>query len=213
MNDRNLTNLDQTLTAVETVLRGLFSVATTTRPYPAEQLPKAELSDKEREHVAGLMRVNHAGEVAAQGLYLGHALSARSAETRAQMHQASKEENDHLAWCKRRLDELNSHPSRLDPLWFSGALAIGTVAGILGDNWSLGFVAETEDQVVRHLQQHSEQLPEKDLASHAVLQQMQADEAEHADKARAAGAAVLPQPVQALMRFSAKIMTNTAYHV
>jgi ubiquinone biosynthesis monooxygenase Coq7 len=156
------------------------------------------------------MRVNHAGEVAAQGLYHGQALTARNPATRALLERAAREESDHLAWCEQRLKELNDRPSLLDPLWYAGSFAIGALAGLAGDRHSLGFVAETERQVERHLDGHLEQIPPDDARSRAIIEQMRADEREHGELARAAGGATLPRPVQDLMRATARIMTTTA---
>lgn len=156
------------------------------------------------------MRVNHAGEIAAQGLYHGQALVARNPETRALLEGAAREETDHLAWCEQRLSELQDHPSRLDPLWYAGSFAIGAAAGLLGDRQSLGFVAETERQVERHLDGHLEQLPKSDARSRAILEQMRADEIAHGSLAQQAGGAELPRPVREIMRATAQFMTTTA---
>jgi ubiquinone biosynthesis monooxygenase Coq7 len=159
------------------------------------------------------MRVNHAGEIAAQGLYQGQALTAKLERVREQMERSALEEEDHLAWCENRLTELGSGPSALAPLWFGGAYAMGALAGAAGDRWSLGFVVETERQVVEHLESHLEHLPEADKKSRAVVAQMRADEQEHAQVAKRAGAADLPAPIKALMRLTAKVMTTTVYRV
>ena len=180
---------------------------------PAGDAADDALDDRERRHSAGLMRVNHAGEVAAQALYRGQSLMARDTATRDAMEQAVREENDHLVWCRRRLEELGSRPSRLDPLWYAGSLAIGTVAALAGDRWSLGFVAETERQVVEHLDDHLGRLPEGDHRSRALLRQMRADEQCHATRARAAGGAALPPVVRRAMRAASKVMTRTAYRI
>ena len=183
------------------------------RHYPAGGGMDEVLDDRERRHSAGLMRVNHAGEVAAQALYRGQALAARDAAVRAAMEQAAREESDHLAWCRERLDELGSAPSRLDPLWYAGSLAIGAVAGLAGDRWSLGFVVETERQVVEHLGDHLARLPAGDRRSRALLERMRADEQRHATRAHAAGAAALPPIVRRAMRAASKVMTRSAYRV
>jgi 3-demethoxyubiquinol 3-hydroxylase len=159
------------------------------------------------------MRVNHAGEIAAQGLYHGQALTARSPDTRATLRQAAAEEGDHLAWCRERLDELGSRPSLFNPIWYAGSAAIGALAGIAGDRMSLGFMAETERQVEGHLATHLERLPADDQRSRTIVQQMQADEIGHGRAAIAAGAATLPEPVPRLMRMTARIMTGTAYWI
>jgi ubiquinone biosynthesis monooxygenase Coq7 len=159
------------------------------------------------------MRVNHAGEVAAQGLYQGHAAVARDSEVEAQMQHAAEEEFDHLAWCEQRLAELDAGPSRLSPLWYTGAFAIGAVSGVLGDRWSLGFIAETEKQVVEHLTRHLAGLPESDSRSRAIIEQMRDEEQQHGENAKAAGAAPLPVAVQRLMALTARVMTTTAYRI
>ena len=159
------------------------------------------------------MRVNHAGEVAAQALYQGHAAVARDDHLGEQMLRAANEEFDHLAWCEQRIEELGESPSRLSPLWYAGAFAIGAASGILGDKWSLGFIAETERQVCEHLEGHLDGLPEQDERSRAIVEKMRAEEEEHGENAVLAGAAELPSPVKKLMRLTAKVMTRTAYWV
>jgi len=186
---------------------------TTGRPDPADGWPEAELSPRERRHVAGLMRVDHAGEVCAQALYQGQALTARLEAVRERMAQAAAEESDHLQWCARRLQELGSRPSLLNPLWYLGAFAIGAAAGLAGDRWSLGFVAETERQVVEHLEGHIRRLPPQDRRSRAILEQMKIDEGHHATGALEAGGAALPAPVRGLMRLAARVMTTVAYYL
>ena len=162
---------------------------------------------------AGLMRVNHAGEVAAQGLYQGHATVARDPEIEEQMQHAADEEFDHLAWCEQRLTELGSRTSRLSPVWYAGAFTIGALSGALGDRWSLGFIAETERQVCDHLNSHLQHLPEDDQKSRAVVEKMRDEEREHGENAQQAGAADLPPPIRHLMQLTAKVMTKTAYWV
>jgi ubiquinone biosynthesis monooxygenase Coq7 len=184
-----------------------------TRPNPAEGIEAGELDADARRHAAGLMRVNHAGEVAAQALYQGHALVARSPEIREHMLEAAAEERSHLAWCEARLRELDSHPSRLDPLWFAGSYTIGVIAGLAGDKWSLGFVEETEKQVSEHLTGHLDQLPDDDARSRAIVEAMRADEERHGAEAVAAGAQPLPRPVRDFMRAVARVMTRSAYWV
>ena len=159
------------------------------------------------------MRVNHSGEVSAQGLYQGQALTARLPEVRDKMEQAAIEENDHLAWCEQRLNDLGTHKSLLNPVWYTGSFLIGATAGMLGDKWSLGFVAETEHQVVRHLDEHLKSIAEDDECSRAVLQQMKIDEAKHATTALQYGGARLAKPVQKLMALMSKVMTSTAYRI
>lgn len=206
--------LDKIIVQIDTGLRTLcHNTALSERPSPADAVEDSELSSKERKHSAGLMRINHAGEVSAQALYQGQALTARDPETREKMHQAALEEVDHLAWCEKRLNELGSHTSYLNPLWYMGSLLIGTAAGIAGDKWSLGFVAETEHQVVRHLDKHHNSLPKKDHKSHAIIKQMRDDEAHHATVAISSGAAELPAPIQQGMRLVSKVMTTLAYWV
>ena len=212
--DRHLNRLDRFIIAFDRTLRG----AVRAEPGPEPGLPAADvvddvLDDHERRHSAGLMRVNHAGEVAAQALYRGQSLVARDAGTREAMKRAAREENDHLVWCRTRLEELGSAPSRLDPLWYAGSLAIGAAAGLAGDRWSLGFVAETERQVVEHLDGHLSRLPDGDRRSRALLMRMQADEQGHATRARAAGARALPPVVRRAMRAAAKVMTGSAYWI
>ncbi len=185
----------------------------TERPDPADARAESELSEQERELAGRLMRINHAGEVSAQGLYEGQALTAKLPEVREKMERAALEENDHLAWCERRAQELGTHVSYLNPLWYTGSLAIGALAGIAGDHWSLGFVVETEHQVVRHLDEHLDRLPEQDAKSRAILEQMKEDEARHATLALHAGGAPLPEPVKRVMGLTSKVMTRTAYWV
>jgi ubiquinone biosynthesis monooxygenase Coq7 len=181
--------------------------------YPAAAVPEAGLSPAERRHAAGLMRINHAGEVSAQALYQGQALVARDPQIRAHLLKAAAEEQAHLHWCRERLDELGARPSLLSPLWSAGSFAIGAVAGVAGDRWNLGFVEETERQVVEHLEGHLASLPPDDARSRAVVQAMKQDEARHGDEAAAAGARELPRPVKALMRRVAQVMKLGAYRV
>lgn len=183
------------------------------RANPAEDVQESRLSNKERRHAAGLMRVNHAGEVAAQALYAAQGMAARDPELVEVMKQAAKEEEDHLDWCKTRVEELDSHVSYLDPVWASGAFVIGLGAAAFGDQWNLGFLAETEHQVVEHLETHLNKLPEQDTKSRSIVQQMQKDEAEHAHMAEESGAKELPDVVKTIMKYSSKVMTKTAYWV
>ncbi len=211
---RNITALDRLIIRVDEALRLSTGTApSATRPNPASDLPDLDLGTESREHVAGLMRVNHAGEICAQALYAGQAATARDAHVRDSMQQAADEEIDHLAWCESRLEELDSRPSLLNPLWYAGSFAIGAVAGLAGDRWSLGFVRETEIQVEAHLQEHLERLPEGDQRSQAILDQMKTDEAQHARMAEEAGAAELPRPIRSAMAFSASIMKALAYRI
>ena len=212
MQERHLTPLDRLLASANNALRTVVATAgQSARQNPARDIPDADLSPSERRHAAGLMRVNHAGEVAAQGLYQGHAAVARSPETEAQMHQAAEEEFDHLAWCEQRLTELDARPSVLSPVWYAGAFAIGAASGALGDKWSLGFIAETEKQVCAHLDSHLDRLPEDDAKSRAIVKTMRDEEEEHGANAKNAGAAELPEPILRLMQLTAKVMTTTAY--
>jgi ubiquinone biosynthesis monooxygenase Coq7 len=183
------------------------------RPRPDRDLAMPELSARERSQSAGLMRVNHAGETSAQALYYGQAVLAREPGLKDTLHQAAQEENDHLDWCAERLKELDSHTSYLGALWYAGSFGFGLLAGLAGDRWSLGFVAETERQVGKHLAKHLERLPADDAKSRAILEQMQRDEAHHATMAMHAGAAELPQAVRQLMSVVSKLMTTTAYWV
>lgn len=183
------------------------------RDCPAADLEDAALNPFERRHAAGLMRVNHSGEVCAQALYYGQLLFARDAATRARLQQSADEETDHLAWCRQRLEELGEGPSRLDPLWYAGAFALGALAGAAGDRWSLGFVVETERQVEAHLGEHMVDLPAGDRRSRAIVAQMAVDEAEHGQAAREAGGRELPDPLPTLMRLSAAVMKAIAYRI
>jgi len=183
------------------------------QPNPAHGIAETELSSTQQRESIGCMRVNHAGEVAAQGLYVGQAITARRPELSAQMREAANEEVDHLIWCQQRLTELGSEPSRLSLLWYMGALLLGTVAGVAGDRWSLGFLMETEYQVMSHLQSHQQRLASTDDKSQRIVAQMLTDEAKHAHHAKLAGAAELPFWLRGLMRQMAKVMTTTAYWI
>ncbi len=204
--------LEPLITAADRALRAVSGCAQASRPSPAGDL-RAELSDAERREAAALMRVNHAGEIAAQALYHGQALAARGGVTRSLLLQAAREESDHLAWCETRLRELGSRTSLLNPLWYAGSFAIGALAAAFGDRASLGFVAETERQVEGHLDEHLGRLPAGDERSRAIVSVMRADEARHGSSARSAGAVRLPGPVKALMRRTAQVMTRTAYWI
>ena len=212
--NRRLSLLDQLLTQADRALRTIASNNTSsTRPSPAIGFDEAELSADEARHVTGLMRINHTGEVCAQGLYQGQALTAKLEQVRSKMQQASDEEEDHLAWCRGRLNDLGSHTSMLNPLFYGASFGIGALAGIAGDKWSLGFVAETEHQVCRHLDEHLQILPQQDEKSKAILQQMRTDEAQHAATATEAGGANLPLPIKAGMTLMSKVMTKTTYRI
>ena len=209
MTDREYTPLDRLILGFDKVASAFN--AGDRRPSPADELPGRAMHEAEQRRSAALMRVNHAGEVAAQALYAGHALAARDAARRESMLQAAEEESDHLSWCEDRVRELGSHVSYLTPVWYFGSFAIGAAAGLAGEKWNLGFVMETERQVVEHLDRHLALLPEQDGKSRAVLERMRADELQHASAARAAGAAKLPRPVRFIMRCCAKVMTGSAY--
>lgn len=212
MQDRTLTPIDRLLAGMGDALRIMTQPADrSARQNPASGIVEAELDARAKAHSAGLMRVNHAGEIAAQGLYQGHAAVARDASNMQQMQQAAREELDHLAWCEQRLTELDATPSRLSPIWYTGSFFIGAASGLLGDKWSLGFIAETEQQVCDHLSRHLEKLPANDARSRAIVEQMRIEEQGHGEDAIAAGAASLPGPVRQLMRLTSKIMTSTAY--
>lgn len=213
MSLRTLTPLDRLLADAENGLATLFASPAAERPYPAIATPDVELAEDERRHAAGLMRINHVGEVCAQGLYFGQAAVARDEDTRAHLLAAAQEETDHLAWCDERLRELDSRPSLFNPLWYAGSHAIGVLAGLRGDGWNLGFVVETERQVEAHLDEHLQSLPPADLRSRAILQVMKADEARHADNALQAGARTLPPPIPTLMAAASKLMKTVAYRL
>jgi len=204
--------LDQLIIALDGGLRTVFASPHAARAYPAS-LPEASLSDAERAHAAALMRVNHVGEVCAQALYSGQALTTKNASVRAALQQAAAEETDHLAWCEQRLVELGGRKSLLNPLWYGGAFTMGLVAGALGDKWNLGFLAETERQVEAHLEGHLQQLPEADARSRAVVEQMKTDEARHAQTAVSYGAASLPVSVQRAMHLAADMMRVVAKRI
>lgn len=207
-------SVDQVLTEVDKGLRTVFAQAHTQRPYPDADLVESNaLSAAEKKHAAALMRVNHVGEVCAQALYNGQALTSNQPETVAALQHAAQEETEHLAWCEKRIKELGGRKSLLNPLWYSGAFAMGTMAGALGNRWNMGFLAETEHQVGEHLQSHLSKLPVDDVKSRAIVTQMQADEAEHADMALQNGGAQLPPPVKWAMRAAAKVMTTTVYRI
>jgi ubiquinone biosynthesis monooxygenase Coq7 len=204
---------DRLIREIDRGLRTVAAANVASRPFPGQDAPETVHDPAARRHAAALMRVNHAGEIAAQALYHGQALTARNPAVREQMLAAAREETDHLAWCEKRVLELDSRTSLLAPVWYAGSFAIGMLAGLSGDRTSLGFVEETEKQVVEHLDSHLEHLPADDERSRRTVAQMKADEDKHADDARANGALGLPRPVRALMRRTAAIMTRTAYHV
>ena len=213
-NPRNYTRLDDICLGIDQMLRTLAGNATpTARPSPAKVLPEPVLTEAERKQAANIMRVNHAGEVAAQALYQGQRLMSRDYALQAKLQNAALEEEDHLNWCALRIAELDSHTSYLNPIWYAGSFVIGMAAGFVGDSWSLGFVAETEHQVVQHLEKQLHELPDNDQKSAEILRQMQLDEAHHRDDALTSGAAVLPSWIKQLMGLSASIMVKTAYWI
>jgi 3-demethoxyubiquinol 3-hydroxylase len=211
--DRTLSPLDRLLIEAQRALVATIGPARAERPNPAAGLRETALDAVDRRHAAGLMRVNHTGEVCAQALYVGQAAVARDAATRSQLLAAAQEETDHLAWCGERLRELDSRPSLLNPLWYAGSYAIGVAAGLRGDGWNLGFVVETERQVEAHLDEHLVSLPADDARSRAILATMKVDEARHADHAEAAGARILPRPVAAAMAAASWVMKSVAYRL
>ena len=210
---RYFTPFDRFIVGADKALRVISGVASASRPTPAAQSPDANLSAAEQRHSAGLMRVNHVGEVCAQALYNSQARHAHSAAIRAQFDEAGREEEDHLAWTAQRVHELGSRLSLLNPLWYAGSFALGTIAARMGDGQSLGFVVETEKQVEAHLESHLGELPPQDAKSRAIVRQMQLDEIEHGAAAQRLGAIDTPAPVKALMGLMGKVMTKTAYYV
>ena len=205
--------LDELIVAFDKGLRTVFAPAHSLRATPGADLPEAELTDGERRLAASLMRVNHTGEICAQALYQGQALTARDSAARAALEQAAQEETEHLAWTERRIEELGGRKSVLNPLFYAGSFAIGAAAGLIGDRWNLGFLAETERQVVAHLEGHLKRLPAEDGKSRAIVEQMREDEAGHATSAIRHGAAELPEPAKLAMRAAAKIMTTGARYL
>lgn len=211
---RQLTALDKVIIHVDQCIRTLGgSPLGTNRPNPSDPVVSDNLSKKEKSLSANLMRINHTGEICAQALYQGQALSARDQNVRLAMEQAAKEENDHLIWCENRIKELGSHTSYLNPLWWIGSFALGFTAGVIGDKWSLGFLAETENQVTKHLQNHLQRLPSNDFKSRAIVGQMEYDESQHATHAYEHGAVDLPPPIPSMMRCASKVMTSIVYFV
>jgi len=206
-------SLDELIVAFDRGLRTVFAPAQSLRRTPGETLSGSGLTEPKRALAAALMRVNHTGEICAQALYQGQALTARNPRARAALEQAAQEETDHLAWTERRIAELGGRKSLLNPLWYSGSFAMGALAGLLGDRWNLGFLAETERQVVAHLQGHLERLPAEDGRSRAIVERMKEDEARHATSAIEYGASELPQPAKLAMRLSSKVMTETAFWI
>jgi len=213
MNARALSPLDRVLSEAQRALDTVFGAPLAERANPAGNTAELVLEAGEKRHSAGLMRINHVGEVCAQALYCGQAAVARDEATREHLLHAAQEETDHLAWCADRLRELDSRPSLLNPLWYAGSFAIGALAGLRGDGWNLGFVVETERQVEAHIDEHLESLPEGDQRSRAILRTMKADEARHAANAEAAGARILPMPVPTIMAAASKLMKAVAYRL
>lgn len=211
--NRRRVGIDGLIAGFDRGLRTLTGVHQASRPNPGDEVAEAELGESERAHIAGLMRVNHTGEVCAQALYEGQALTARDNQAKSSLLAAAAEEQDHLVWCRTRLNELDSRPSVLDPVFFGVSFAMGAAAGLLGDRISLGFVEATEDQVVKHLDEHLETLPEADLKTRKVLEAMRADETRHGAQALAQGGAEFPQPIKRGMRALAKVMTATTYRI
>lgn len=206
--------IDQFIVEFDTALRSVVGGAHARRLTPGSDVPSMTTLDPvQREHAAGLMRVNHVGEVCAQALYQSQKLVARKPEISRMLDHSGQEEMDHLAWCETRLQELGSHTSYLNPLWYAGSFAIGMLAGLAGDRWSLGFVAETEKQVENHLENHLKKLPEEDHRSRAIVDQMRIDEIEHGQAAISAGGSPLPEPVKKMMQLMSKVMTSTAYKI
>jgi len=206
-------NLDSLIVEFDKGLRTLFSQAHSVRPHPDNGLEEGALSDSEKDNAAALMRINHCGEICAQALYQGQALTARDPLVQRKLGEAAQEETEHLAWTAQRVHELGGHLSVLNPLWYGSSLAIGAFAGLLGDKWNLGFLSETERQVGEHLQSHLNKLPENDVKSRAVVRQMYIDEVQHSEMAIKLGASELPSPVKLAMQLSGKVMTRTAYWV
>ena len=213
MTQRIQTPIDRLLGDAQRALETVLGAPPAQRANPSASEAEIVLEEDERRHAAGLMRINHVGEVCAQALYCGQAAVARDETTRAHLLEAAQEETDHLAWCNQRLQELDSRPSLLNPLWYAGSYAIGALAGLRGDGWNLGFVVETERQVEAHIDEHLQSLPPADGRSRAILQVMKADEARHAANAENAGARILPQPVPLLMATASKLMKTVAYRL
>lgn len=205
--------MDRLIHEFDRALRAIAGVANAARPSPGESRPEAPLDERERAHAAALMRVNHVGEICAQALYQGQALTARDDRARATLEQAAREEEDHLAWSAERIRELGGRPSLLNPFWYAGSLAIGALAGALGDRWNLAFLAETEAQVEEHLTGHLAALPATDERTRAVVEAMRRDEAKHRASALRLGAAELPGPAKLAMRLASKVMTSVAYRI
>ena len=205
--------IDQLINTFDTGLRTLFATAVAARQRPDALIEELTLDEKSKQHAAALMRVNHVGEVCAQALYSGQALTSKNPQIVNALQHAAAEETDHLAWCEARINELGGRKSLLNPLWYAGSFTLGAVAGLLHEKWNLGFLAETEKQVSAHLQNHLNQLDETDIKTRTIVEQMQQDEAAHAAEATQLGASELPAPVKASMQFASKLMTKTAYYI
>jgi ubiquinone biosynthesis monooxygenase Coq7 len=205
--------VDRLIVGFDNGLRTLAATAVSARAHPDAELPEAEMTPDQKRHAASLMRVNHTGEICAQALYAGQALTAKDADVREVLARAGREEVDHLAWTERRIEALGGRTSVLNPLFYAGSFALGALSGLAGDRWNLGFLAETERQVESHLRDHLDRLPEVDARSRAVVDQMRADEGRHADTAMAHGGTPLPGPVQAVMKVMAKVMTSSTYRI
>ena len=210
---RQLSLIDKILTQADHALTTIFTVSSNARANPADRLPEKKLSESERETSVGCMRVNHTGEVCAQALYRGQLSVCRADATHSMLEKSCDEETDHLAWTKKRLDELNGRTSYLNMLWYMNSYLIGVIAGLAGDQWSLGFVEETEIQVAQHLTNHLNQIAEKDLKSRAIIEKMYEEEITHEKAARAAGGVALPAPIKMLMQLHSKVMTTVAYYI
>ena len=204
---------EQFITTFDAGLRTLFASAHGARPRPDADLEEPALDDASKHHAAALMRINHVGEVCAQALYSGQAITSKNPQIVKALQHAAAEETDHLAWCEARINELGGRKSLLNPLWYAGSFTLGAVAGALGDRWNLGFLAETENQVAAHLQNHLQQLSNADIKTRTIVNQMQQDEAAHASEANALGASELPSPIKASMKIASKIMTKIAYYI
>jgi len=203
--------VDRIITAFDRALRTVVGPMASARAIPGRELVETELDEHDRRHAAALMRVNHTGEVCAQALYQGQAMTARDSSARGTLERAAQEETEHVAWTERRIEELGGRKSVLNPFFYAGSLAIGAAAGLLGDRWNLGFLAETERQVVQHLEGHLASLPPDDCRSRAIVEAMRMDEARHATSALQHGAAPLPTPARGFMRFASAIMTRVSY--
>jgi ubiquinone biosynthesis monooxygenase Coq7 len=206
-------DIDRLIISFDRGMRTLFGSAASARPVPGQDIPDVALDAVQRRHAAALMRVNHTGEVCAQALYQGQALTAREPNARTALERAAREETEHLAWTEHRIDELSGRKSLLNPVFYAGSFAIGAAAGLLGDRWNLGFLAETERQVVAHLDEHLEKLPSDDQRSRAIVAEMRMDEARHATTALEHGGAELPPPARGLMRIASAVMTRMTYWI